>query len=129
MSWFHRLGSWLSALAGGKRWTGKSVEDLPDGLTPKKVYAVGQHGEPPWAAAFLCPCGCKEMIQLSLIGKDNPSWRADFGSWGRVTLHPSVWRVRGCRSHFFVRDGRIIWAKDGRPRNGRPAVGRPPRPE
>ncbi|MDM9644782.1 DUF6527 family protein [Rhizobium sp. S163] len=27
----------------------------------------------------------------------------------RPTLHPSVWRNSGCRSHFWVRRGRIAW--------------------
>ncbi|MFX8036043.1 DUF6527 family protein [Acinetobacter baumannii] len=25
------------------------------------------------------------------------------------TLSPSIWRSKGCRSHFFVREGLIVW--------------------
>ncbi|WP_425373246.1 DUF6527 family protein, partial [Klebsiella pneumoniae] len=28
---------------------------------------------------------------------------------GRPTLYPSIWRTTGCRSHFWVRIGRIHW--------------------
>jgi hypothetical protein len=28
---------------------------------------------------------------------------------GRPTLRPSVWLRTGCRSHFWIRDGRVEW--------------------
>ena len=34
---------------------------------------------------------------------------ATFQSDGSVSLMPSVWRQKGCRSHFFLRHGRIDW--------------------
>ncbi|WP_443027891.1 DUF6527 family protein [Sphingomonas sp. SRS2] len=125
MNWLRRWVNWLRALLGHKQWVGQNADDVPDRPSSRTVYLVGDESSPPWAAALLCPCGCKELIQLSLISGDNPSWRADVGRNGLVTLHPSVWRVRGCHSHFFVRDGRILWARDGRPSHGRPALGRP----
>ncbi len=64
----------------------------------------------PWSAALLCPCGCGGSIQLSLIAGDTPSWRVRRHFNGSVTLHPSVWGKTGCRSHFFLRRGRIVWA-------------------
>ncbi len=84
-------------------------EDLPDRLDLSRVYLVGDDGIP-WSAAMLCPCGCGAVIRLSLVTMDRPSWRYRTGERGRITLAPSVWRTTGCRSHFFVRDGRIVWA-------------------
>lgn len=125
MNWLRRLGRWLNALTERERWIAQSADDVPDRPAGKTVYLISDAGSPPWAAALLCPCGCREVIQLSLIAHDNPNWRVRIGAKGRVTLHPSIWRVRGCHSHFFVEGGRILWAKHGRPSHGRPAAGRP----
>ena len=86
------------------------VEDLPDVLEPRRVYLVGEHSVP-WSAALLCPCGCGAAIQLSLVADDTPCWRARRHFSGSVTLHPSIWRTRGCRSHFFIRRGCVVWSR------------------
>lgn len=86
----------------------RRVEDLPDVLEPFTVYLAGEDGHL-WAAALLCPCGCGERIELNLLPQARPHWTAQRLSDGRVTLMPSVWRQKGCKSHFFVRDGRIDW--------------------
>jgi hypothetical protein len=84
------------------------VEDLPDALSPGSVYLAGE-GENLWAAAMLCPCGCGEVIELNLLPQVRPRWAVDEHVDGKLTLTPSVWRQKGCRSHFILRDGRIIW--------------------
>lgn len=86
------------------------VQDLPDVLEPQRVYLVGDESLP-WSAALLCPCGCGAVIQLSLVVHDSPRWRARRHFIGSVTLHPSIWRKRGCRSHFFLRRGGIVWSR------------------
>lgn len=100
--------------------THKAVDDVPEDLDPRHVYLVGDEGQP-WSAALLCPCRCGEVIQLSLMTRDRPRWRAEVEANGAVSLYPSVWRTRGCLSHFILRRGRVYWAKRGPP----PAV-RPP---
>ena len=85
------------------------LHDLPDVLVPRRIYLVGDESQP-WAAALLCPCGCGATIQLSLVSEDSPSWRAKRHFSGSMTLHPSIWRKRDCRSHFFLRRGRIVWS-------------------
>ena len=88
----------------------RTVDDLPDVLAPERLYLVGDDACP-WSAALLCPCGCEATIQLSLLPGDKPSWRAVRHFSGSVSLRPSVWRTRGCRSHFFLRRGRIVWSR------------------
>jgi hypothetical protein len=51
------------------------------------------------------------VISLSLISTDNPRWHARLHVDRTVTLSPSIWRTKGCRSHFFIRGGRILWAR------------------
>jgi hypothetical protein len=99
--WRH-LRAWL-----GPRYIPVLCEDLPDQIEAKRVYLVGE--DDPWQAAMQCPCGCKGLIQLSLVTFDKPSWQATLGTYGALTLRPSVWRTKGCRAHFVLQDGRIYW--------------------
>ena len=69
------------------------------------MYLAGEANDF-WFAAFCCPCGCKDVIRLSLIEKDKPSWSVTLGKGGDATLEPSIWRRQGCRSHFWIVDGR-----------------------
>jgi len=86
------------------------VEEMPETLKPLTVYLCGE-GQYLWAAAMICPCGCKEVINLNLLQKVRPRWSVKEHKDGTITLTPSVWRQNGCRSHFIVRQGRIEWFK------------------
>jgi hypothetical protein len=123
MSLLLRLRELYASVATALRpLTVKSVEDLPDRLQSQHVYLLGDPDGPPWSAAMLCPCRCGQVIQLSLMTNDRPRWRADVQQNGTVTLHPSVWRTKGCFSHFVLRRGRIHWAHRGAPTGfGEPA--------
>jgi len=75
------------------------------------VYLVGENGDE-WVAAFICPCGCKQVINLNLLEYEGrPVWKVQEDSRGRASIVPSVWRHVGCKSHFIIRDGEIIWCK------------------
>jgi hypothetical protein len=63
----------------------------------------------PWLATFDCPCGCGELVLLSLLAADTPSWRITGSDTAEVTLAPSVLRVVGCRSHFFIERNKVRW--------------------
>ncbi|MER8408153.1 DUF6527 family protein [Mesorhizobium sp. M1307] len=56
-----------------------------------------------------CPCGCGEPIELMVLKEAKPRWDVRIDESRRPTLHPSVWRQKGCRSHFWIRQGRIHW--------------------
>jgi Family of unknown function (DUF6527) len=85
------------------------VEELPESLRHRRLYLLGDLQ--PWSAAFLCPCGCGEVIQLSLLPNDSPKWYVTFDRDGFPTLVPSVWRRNGCGSHFFLRHGSVVWCR------------------
>lgn len=114
MSIYTRIKEFIERLFGRSSWLVVNCEDIPDKPKPRRVYLVGEP-EFPWSAAFLCPCDCGELVQLSLMSNDDPSWIASETRGGRASLHPSVWRIRGCKSHFFIRDGQVIWAREQRP--------------
>ena len=118
--WLFSLGKWVrKGTAALHRWLSarrrlryERVEEFPDPLEPSTLYVAGE--EPHiWAAAMLCPCGCNDVIQLNLLKQASPSWNVQHHSDGSVSLMPSVWRTKGCRSHFFVRNSRIDWCRGG----------------
>ena len=92
-----------------KRLMVKRCSETPDQLLPGICYCLEDAGVP-WAVTFKCPCGCGQPISLNLIG-GRPVWKATISSQNQIQLHPSVWRTVSCRSHFWVRNGRICWVK------------------
>lgn len=84
------------------------VEDEPDVLSDKVFYVVGEGGHP-WYGIVLCPCGCGEVIKLSMVPNSRPRWEL-VDTWDdTATLRPSVWRRVGCKSHFWLRGGSVKW--------------------
>lgn len=99
-SWFRRPERPLTTVL---------VEELPDRVDPKAVYLLGE-SKHRWFVALACPCGCGNTLQVSLLPNSTPRWRLiEHADDGTVTLEPSIWREIGCRSHFFLRRGRIQW--------------------
>lgn len=82
----------------------------PDELKAFTMYVAGEE-QHLWAAAMLCPCGCGDVIELNLLKQASPCWSVRLHADGSVSLVPSVWRSKGCRSHFLVRHGRIGWCR------------------
>lgn len=82
-------------------------DDAPTSVPPKQLLRMIDEGEA-WAAVMACPCGCGAVIELLLSNAARPHWTLTV-SGDLPTLHPSVWRSTGCRSHFWVREGRIHW--------------------
>jgi hypothetical protein len=111
MKWPTFLWQWLRRLWLWGRRRGYRViriEELPERVRADVVYVVGE-GDHVWSAAMVCPCGCHDVIHLNLLREVRPRWTFDEHGDGSVSLHPSVWRQKGCRSHFFVRAGAIVW--------------------
>ncbi|MDO9185866.1 MAG: DUF6527 family protein [Bacteroidia bacterium] len=88
------------------------VHDNPphENIRVDRITIVGGKDYVKWAY-LRCPCGCNEIIMLSLIKGANPSWRIWIDKLGRPTISPSIWRTEGCRSHFIIKSGKLIWAK------------------
>ncbi len=82
--------------------------DLPNKIASDLIYIVSKN-EFLWFAAFLCPWGCQEIIHLNLETDVSPYWDLTVHENGTATFKPSVRRIRGCKSHFFVRQELISW--------------------
>lgn len=85
-----------------------TVDDLPKTLNSSKLYVVGE-GEYQWYAAMLCPCNCRAILYMNLSPDDYPEWSLSTDIHGNATLKPSIWRKVGCKSHFWLRDGKVYW--------------------
>jgi len=87
----------------------KMVSDDPETCKKKTVYIV-QDGSEPETLIFACPCGCRAVIKLNLLPDAKPCWIYLINDKNKITVTPSIWRKSGCKSHFFLRKSRIVWA-------------------
>jgi hypothetical protein len=83
--------------------------DIPNTYSTKCVYIIGVK-ESPWCVAFICPCGCKEKIILNTLTEATPCWKF-YTKKNQISIFPSINRIIGCRSHFFIRNGNVEWKK------------------
>lgn len=81
------------------------VESFPAKLEQGELYLAMAFA----TAAHLCACGCGTKVITPLSPTD---WQMSFDG-ENVSLKPSVgnWTFP-CRSHYWVRSGRIEWAGD-----------------
>jgi hypothetical protein len=84
------------------------VQYIPKNPEPGVLYVAEEFG----AAVHLCACGCglKVSTPLGPVG-----WTLE-ESIGGPTLSPSIgnWQ-QPCRTHYWIREGTIIWAGDWTP--------------
>ncbi len=79
------------------------VHYIPKFLEPGVLYVSEEFG----AALHLCACGCGLKVSTPIGPTD---WAIEETPAG-PTLEPSVgnWQLP-CKSHYFIREGRILWA-------------------
>lgn len=82
-----------------------------ENVEANSIVIVGGKDWSKWAL-LKCPCGCGDLITMSLMKSHDPYWRIKLDFLKRVTLSPSVWKNDGCRSHFFIKKGKLSWARE-----------------
>ena len=87
------------------------ADELPESLEESVVYVIGE-GNHLWYVALICPCGCGQLLQMSLYKEGKPRWKLYQHSDETISLYPSIWRKVGCCSHFFLENGKIRWVKE-----------------
>jgi hypothetical protein len=109
------LADWLrSNRKEPARFRTERTDRLPRTPKPNVVYQIGDE-DCVWSAALRCPCGCGDVIHLSLVTDASPAWRIQKRRNGEITVLPSVWRTVGCRSHFIIYRSRVVWCSDDSP--------------
>lgn len=80
------------------------VEFIPDELEAGVLYVSMKCR----TTTHLCPCGCDNELPLPI---SKTQWTLTYN--GEVSLDPSVgnWNFP-CRSHYFIRNGAVLWAGD-----------------
>jgi len=91
-----------------KSYSVQYIEDPIDNPKKKILYIVGTVNDP-WQAELLCPCGCKDKIVLPVNNSTKPHWSLNITIKKTPSLSPSIWRTKGCKSHFFLKKGKIKW--------------------
>ena len=83
-------------------------DQLPSKMPGRDVVLTVDDGEP-WSIGMVCPCRCGDVIEMLVIAGATPRWSIQTDAAGRPTVSPSVWRNTGCKSHFWLRKGRVHW--------------------
>ena len=109
-STWYNLRAAVHDLFSSKYKTEYVSEHLPSNLKKKVIYVVSEDGYNEHVS-MLCPCGCKKTLHMNLIPDETPCWKLHTSNRKHLTLHPSVWRKKDCKSHFWFRNGRVIWCK------------------
>lgn len=86
-------------------------------MQPGILYHFTGHPDAPssslWkdgSVGFLCPCGCGEDVTLP-VARDAGTAQQSEHLWhfdpDTITIAPSVSHRAGCRSHYFITNGRL----------------------
>lgn len=100
-----RLREWLTA----PRKLVPVAGDVEPPSLPTRDLLLLSEGSDAWSVRMSCPCGCGQLVELPLIPEAYPRWRLQVDDDQHPTLAPSVWLRTGCKSHFFVRAGKVLW--------------------
>ena len=84
------------------------IDDIQYDYEYGKLYLIGENSNY-WLCAFHCPCGCGELLELLLLKDANPHWNLEILDDKHINLSPSVWKIHGCKSHFFIKNNQVIW--------------------
>ena len=85
-------------------------DSLPRSL-PWRDLVLARDADEDWCVGMRCPCGCGQTLELMVIREAAPRWDLSIKAGSLPSLTPSVWRQTGCRSHFWLRDGRVDWCE------------------
>lgn len=111
MNFLKKIFNWFWPFKKGYTVVYVEGDELPENLPKMKLIVAREDGEL-WAAGMNCPCGCGARMELMLLKEARPRWDLVVDDINQPTLHPSVWRNKGCRSHFWLQSGNIIWCND-----------------
>ena len=88
-----------------KKYHIKFANNIPELLEKRVVYVIDEQTK--WVMVFSCPCGCEDKIHLNLLEEVSPKWAYTISRRKVIGITPSVNRVRGCKSHFWLRNGKV----------------------
>ena len=90
-----------------------NVVDRPIDHNTIYLWGCESDTDPPFAALFLCPCGCGKEVSIRVTSgahDGHPCWTFEIHDDGTITLTPSILQKFDCKAHFFIRHGKVVWA-------------------
>lgn len=92
--------------------TSGKPDSFDEKLKPGLIYVESAtRKDEPTFVQMTCPCGCGSELGM-IVGRpvvNAQVWALTLDAEGTPTLTPSVSHRVGCKSHFFLRNGRIDW--------------------
>ena len=85
--------------------------DMLPAKLPRWNLVLARDGTEDWVVGLRCPCGCGQRLEMMLLREVKPRWDVSVEKNGRVSLHPSVWLREGCKSHFRLLSGKVVWCE------------------
>lgn len=85
-------------------------DSLPEKL-PYFHILLAREDDEDWCIGMRCPCGCGQIIELMTIREAKPRWDLSVDGKGRPSLKPSIWLKKGCCSHFWIINGKVLWVR------------------
>ncbi len=108
MRYFKIIINWLRAwIWHTNNFSFQFTNDIPEKVAQNKILIIGEP-ENYWLVILKCPCGCKNIIHLNLLKEARPCWTFLVNK-KKISLKPSIWRKTGCKSHFFIKNGKVKW--------------------
>ncbi|MEY0015476.1 DUF6527 family protein [Providencia rettgeri] len=98
----------LEFLLPARRLIITNEDSLPEKMPLRSIILV-KDGNEDWCVGLKCPCGCDRTIELLIIDEARPRWDYCLDNNKLLSLHPSIWLKDGCKSHFWIKKGRIFW--------------------
>ena len=120
--WWTRTWRMVTALLVVRPWLLAGIvsegDEVPDRIPVRRAFLVGIPPNWKWLV-FDCPCRTGHRIMLNLDRGRRPHWTIQVSRLRRITVSPSIdYRGSNRSCHYFIRDGRVVWARGPRRLNG-----------
>jgi hypothetical protein len=99
---------WRRVTSKGKGYSLKVIDEVPN-LPNRNIIYLVTHLDHCWQIVMVCPCGCGQLLYMNAMPEYRPCWKYNIDKKGRISLSPSIHRIVGCKSHFFIKSSRIDW--------------------
>lgn len=88
----------------------EAADEVPERLPWRGAVLVGTRAYPKWLA-FDCPCGSGHRIVVTLDRGHKPHWKVT--ATKQLSVVPSIdYCGGGRRCHYFISNGKTVWAHD-----------------
>jgi len=107
INWFNKPKTKSTEIEYGDIKFISSLADVPEDMG-MNIFVVKSSGKYKWVI-FQCPDNCGNHVEANLMKSKYPFWTLKIRK-NKASISPSL-IVKGCNSHFWLKDSRVQWAK------------------